>query len=92
MTARAVWKFPLQVTDAQVIVAPMGAAPLAVQMQGDTPCLWALVEPGNPPENRTVQIVGTGHVRDGLYRDDFCGTFQLEGGALIFHVFMGLPA
>lgn len=85
---KTVWKFPLVVDDAQVIAMPANAHILTVQVQGETPCIWALVNPEMPAEERKILISGTGHERkdlDGLV--NYIGTFQLYGGGLIFHVF-----
>lgn len=85
-----IWKYPLEMTDIQTIGVPRGAVPLSVQVQGETPCLWALVDPENPPRAMIVKTVGTGHacVLDG-YRH--LGTYQLHGGSLVFHVFVQGP-
>lgn len=57
---RSIWKFPLEVVDSQDIELPLHAQPLAVQMQGDKPCLWAIVETNAPKVTRTIYIYGTG--------------------------------
>lgn len=82
-----VWKYELEVTDEQVVMMPAYATVLTVHVQKGQPCVWvkadsqatALVE-------RRFFIHGTGHPvnsRAGRY----VGTFQLDGGALVFHVF-----
>jgi hypothetical protein len=89
---KKIWKYPLvansdwrTIKGRQVIEMPGNARILTVQVQGDTPCLWALVEVGEPPRARGIQIYGTGHQADdaGVY----IGTFQLAQGQLVFHVF-----
>lgn len=83
---KTIWKFPLVICDTQGVTMPEGAKPLAVQLQGDTLCLWALVDPDAPKVCNTIDIRGTGHpCPDHL--GEHIGTFQLSGGALIFHVF-----
>jgi hypothetical protein len=66
---------------------PQGAQVLTVQMQDGTPCLWAKVDPTRPTERRTFNVYGTGHEMP----DDPClvyvATFQMGGGALVWHVF-----
>lgn len=85
---QTIWKFPLLVTDAQEIDMPEGARLLAVQVQGDAPCVWARVEPQNPTVRRRLYIAGTGHP---LYSDlhEYVATFQLPRHGLVFHVFDG---
>ena len=85
---KTVWKFPLRVDDEQIVSMPDNAHILCVQDQSGTPCLWALVDPANPPRERKILISGTGHIREDL--DDlvnYIGTFQMYGGGLVFHVF-----
>lgn len=85
---RAIWKYPLAMTGSQVVSVPEGAQTLEIQVQRGQPCVWALVDPEAPKGDVEVRIHGTGHpIPDNL--DDFLylGTFQLEGGALVFHAF-----
>ena len=84
---RRVYKYPLEVVDRQTIEHPRGARLLCVQMQGDGPCLWALVNPDNPPVETTFRIVGTGHPIEDADDLGYVGTFQMMGGGLVFHVF-----
>ena len=42
---RAIWKYILDITDTQCLDMPDGAMTLCVQMQGETLCLWAVVDP-----------------------------------------------
>lgn len=88
---RAVWKFPLEITDYQTIEMPAGAQILSFDVQGVSPeymapCLWALVAPAMPREKRTFQMVGTGH----QLPDEpgkFIGTVVTYGGTLVWHLF-----
>lgn len=83
--SKSVWKFPVSLEDQFPLEMPEGAQPLSVQMQHGQPCLWALVNPDAPRRSRFFRLVGTGHpVEEGL---GFVGTFQLNGGALVFHLF-----
>lgn len=82
-----VWKFPLSVADDQPVSMPRGAQILSVQMQGAQLCMWALVDPEAPKEVRRFRIVGTGHQFDEAPAHVHRGTFQMHGGALVFHVF-----
>jgi hypothetical protein len=59
---RAVWKFPLSLAVDEIsLLMPQGSRPLAFDMQGDEPMLWALVDTDAPVEPRTFHITGTGH-------------------------------
>lgn len=83
---KTIFKFPLMMTEQQRVAMPIGAQMLTVQMQNDTPCLWALVDKSNNLHDVKIFTVGTGHE---ITRDDlvYIGTYQVYGGKLIFHVF-----
>jgi hypothetical protein len=56
-------------------------------MQGGVPCLWSVVDPESGRVQVCVRIFGTGH--EGVTGDmDYVGTFQIDGGSLVFHVFL----
>ena len=83
---RTVWKFPFQAADHQDIEMPQGAKILHIDVQGDTPCLWALVDPSRPREKRHFRLAGTGHPIEedtGIH----VGSFMMMGGVLVFHLF-----
>jgi len=66
---------------------PAGAKILTVAMQIGVACLWAEVNTGAIGKHkRTISIFGTGH----RMPDDpgaYIGSFMLDGGALVFHVY-----
>lgn len=80
-----IWKYAIPVTDYFPIEMPDGARVLSVQAQQDQPCLWALVNPAAARRTRFFRLVGTGHPFEG--GRDYCGSFQLNGGAIVFHLF-----
>jgi len=84
-----IFKYPLTVTDHQVISMPQGATILTVQTQREIPCIWAEVDPEEVRVTmRRFRIYGTGH--DMPDRKDFphyVGTFQIRGHDLVFHVY-----
>lgn len=83
---KTIHKFPIRIDDAQDVMLPFGAHILTAAYQGDTLCLWAMVESDNTPETRRVLIYGTGHqIRDTGLR--YIDTVQQAGGKLIWHVF-----
>ena len=85
---QAIWKFPMQCADKQILALPKGAKVLCVQTQNDTPYMWVV----NPSvgvaatEERTFAIYGTGHQHESI-GGEYVGTFQLRSGLLVFHVF-----
>ena len=85
---KAIWKFPLEFAPVQTVEMPQGASLLCVQMQGGIPCLWALVYPEATREARRLRMVGTGHAyHDSDLFCEYVGTFQMQDGGLVFHVF-----
>jgi hypothetical protein len=90
---RTIWKFPVPASRRGVVEMPKCANILAVQMQGDDVCMWAMVDTKAPMERREFLVLGTGHeVPDGDTLA-YLGTFQPdEGGSpLVFHVFEVTP-
>lgn len=87
---RVIWKFnaDLQQGDEVHIEMPKGAEVLSLQVQHGSAVLWAMVNPDEriKKERRRFKWVPTGGEvpRGGRF---FVGTVQLEGGALVFHLF-----
>ena len=66
---------------------PRSAQILCVQTKAGAPCIWALVhEIDGPKITRTYRTYGTGHEHEAI-TGRYIGTYQLQGGALVFHVF-----
>ena len=86
-----IWKFPLRVDDDVRVPMPRGAQVLAVQEQHGAPCIWALVDPEAQKDLRHFRIVGTGHPFEEADAYRHLGTFQMHGGALVFHLFERKP-
>ena len=85
---KTIYKYLLKVEDYQMIIMPRSAQILTVQAQREKPCIWALIETDNEPEERYFRMAGTGHSissKAKLLR--FVGTFQIMNGDLVFHVF-----
>ena len=81
-----IWKWTLEVTDMQSLLMPKGARLLDVQMQGGVPRLWALVGEHTQNEQRHFAMYGTGHPVP-EEPGDYVASFQIDDGALVFHVF-----
>jgi hypothetical protein len=81
-----IWKYTLKAIDIQTLFIPSGAKLLTVQMQHDCPQLWVLCEPLRKPTPRRIAIYGTGNP---VPHDagEYISTFQMNGGALVFHAF-----
>jgi hypothetical protein len=84
---KTVYKYQIPSADEFSLYLPQGAQCLSIQVQKDTPCLWALVDPEQPTEARRFRIAGTGHPIANSNALSFLGTFQVFGGDLVFHLF-----
>lgn len=90
MADMTIWKYPLLAKTEQIITIPQGARILTVQTQNGFPCLWAMVDQSKGKVRRVVYTYGTGHPISTEYCTmDYVGTFQLDNGGLVFHVFIG---
>lgn len=85
MTQR-VYKYELPLGDWVSITMPAGAQVLCVEVQHGKPMLWARVTVGHASVVQHFRIAGTGHDL-GSNVGRHIGSFQLGGGALVFHVF-----
>ena len=91
-----IWKYPLQLVDHQELTMPRRYKLLTVQMQGLTPCLWALVDTDQPGAfDIPIDIRGTGHNAHDVLGMDYIGTIQLPdkhpAAGLVFHFFGPRP-
>lgn len=83
---KTIWKFELSGDHVQQVEMPDGAAIVCLQLQGGSPCIWAMVNPEANRVKRTFEIFGTGHPVPEATRM-YVGTYQIYGGSLVFHVF-----
>lgn len=86
---KVIWKFELNEKGNQQIKLPLDYEILALQTQQGKPCLWVLVDPNKPKETEIFEIYGTGHPIHydmGIDRE-YVGTWQEQGGLLVWHLF-----
>lgn len=86
---KTVYKYNFEIADEVCIEMPLGADILCVQVQNDTPCIWALVDTEQPVQKRWFSVYGTGHPAPNAYLREYVGTIQMMGGRLVWHVFHG---
>jgi hypothetical protein len=83
-----VWKYRIPPGARFPVEMPEGAQIVHVDMQGDTPQMWAVVDPALPTEERWFRLVGTGHeIPECSGRRKHVGSFLTRGGAFVFHLF-----
>lgn len=80
-------KYPVQVEDSFEVRMPAGARVIAVQVQDGDPVMWAVLDENAFDFTRTFRVVGTGQSFDDCHLCKHVGTFQLEGGAFVGHLF-----
>lgn len=84
---KRIFKYTIEREAFPQIEMPQGAEILCVQTQNGTPCIWALVEPNAPVIKRSFEILATGQIVNETVSRKYIGTFQLDGGRLVFHCF-----
>lgn len=86
---KVIYKYLLPVRDIQRVQMPEGAEILAVQEQNGAACLWAIVEDTNTLVYRNFETFGTGQpiMEDMDVMREYIGTYQLNRGGLVFHIF-----
>lgn len=86
-----IFKFCLEVTHEQEIELPVNVRILTVQVQNKIPCLWAVVDEklinASVMRKHSIRTFGTGQPFDLPIDCFYIGTYQLNGGSLVFHVF-----
>lgn len=82
-----IYMYELKITDEQIIRLPFATEILTVQAQGDKCYLWALVDPRNELNDRTIYIYGTGNPIPDKIRLKYINTFQIPHLGLVFHAF-----
>jgi len=85
---RAIHKYELRPITEQTVSMPGSARILCVQVQRDTPCLWALVDTDKELFDRTIITLNTGQeIEPPGFEGEYIGTYQLMGGTLVKHVY-----
>lgn len=86
---KKIYKYPLNLVEHQFISLPVGAKPLAVKMQREDVCLWALIDAENEMETKSVYIFGTGNpIEEDLTDATYLGTVLMAQDAFVWHVFI----
>ena len=88
---KTVWKFPFDIHDELTIYMPKGAEIIHVDVQREIPCIWAIVDPEAEQIPMKFCLRGTGQPFTGD-EGEHIGSFQMSGGALVFHLFAAKEA
>jgi len=82
-----IWKFPFEIEDCFEIEMPFSAKILTVQYQGNTPCIWAIVDTGNSRATMKFRVLGSGHYINSFDGLEYIGTIQQPDLPLVWHIF-----
>ena len=90
---KCIYKYPLEITDSQIIELKQGCEFLCLKEVCNIPTLYYLINPSNEFKSKTIRIFGTGHFIPAgeLSRLIYLGTVVCNNGQLIWHVFEKLP-
>jgi hypothetical protein len=91
-----IYKYEVKAEAVNKIKIPIGGKILTVQMQNNIPQMWVACDPSREVITRRFVVIPTGKEvnlpEDGeSIQLSYIGTFQLEGGALVFHLFELVP-
>ncbi len=82
-----IYKYRIPLESEFQLSLPQKARILTVQAQQEQPHMWVLCNPKNATECRKFRFVGTGHEIKGDEHLQYIGTFQLNAGSFIGHIF-----
>jgi hypothetical protein len=87
--SKQIWKFNININvDVLEIKMPKDAKILSIQMQNNTPFIWAIVNTENSTESRYFELFATGQNIDEDIKRNYIGTIQFNGSMpLVFHLF-----
>jgi len=84
---KKIFKYQLQPKPENLVEMPKGSRVLTIQTQGSAPNIWAEIDPDAPRIKRKFFIVATGQPMEIPETSSYLGTFQIQDGALVFHVY-----
>jgi hypothetical protein len=82
-----VHKFPFEVAERIAFEMPRGAEIIHVAMQGQAPCIWAIVDPAAPKELRRFRVLGTGHPIESPPFDVYHHVASFQAPPFVWHLF-----
>ena len=89
---KTIYKFRLNGENGRTkLLLPKNATLLTVQMQGDSPCLWVLLETAEKEVERDFKIFGTGFDMDELNDQPFSYIGTVQENDFVWHIFEVKP-
>ena len=88
-----IYKYRVQLEEVFTVALPEGAEFLSVQVQHGNTEMWFRVDTSRAERAQLFGICGTGaELHPKIQSAPFKGTFQLQGGNFVFHLFGGIYA
>lgn len=86
---RNIYKYEVVIDDQFEVSLPRNAVFLSVQLQHGVPQMWWLVDPNVAAHPRKFRVRGTGHqFQENPHETEaHLGTFQMNNGNLVWHLF-----
>lgn len=88
MHPKTVYKYGLRLQDKQILSIPAGCKPRKIMVQNGAVNMWVEVDPNKPPQATHFDTFGTGHTIPDDKSLEYVDSYMLEGGALVFHVYL----
>lgn len=86
--SQVIYEFPLGHGRGKVeLEMPVGALVLDVAHQRGAICLWAMVDPDAPLQNRSFAVIGTGYVIPDEKYVSLCHVKTVHAKPFVWHVF-----
>lgn len=80
---KSIWKFPIDITDEQILDVPIGWKPLTIMSQHGQLCIWAEVDV-MAKQQVIVSVLGTGNPRTGI-EGEYIGS--VITGPFVWHIY-----
>lgn len=84
---KIIYKYEVPLKKEFTLSLPAGAQVLCCQVQNSVPHIWVILDTIKPQETRQFSIYGTGEPIPKETMLSYIGTFQLNGGGYIGHLF-----
>ena len=88
---KTIYKYPIEIEDRQFVELPKDSVVLSVGVIAARVYIWVIVDPDLKTMLVQFELRGTGHPLKLKENALFIGTFQLMGGALVYHLFKVSP-
>jgi hypothetical protein len=82
-----IYKYPFEIINRFTLALPRRAQFLHAGFHDGVPCLWALVNPDNPPDVHHFRIYGTGHAIEEDVALDGKHLATFSQGYFVWHLF-----